>query len=212
MISLILDCSCGMGVYLIKDNEVFSYADLNQAKHSDELLQVVDKLLIQSELKIKDVENIGICIGPGSFTGIRVAISLAKGLVVGTGAKIFTLTNFDIYDVIDKENSYLILDGFSSFVYARRFFNSSFEDICLDLNQLKKDLDINNSNVYVGLEKTQNLLNKYEINSKMVQNNIIDAFKTKIQCGESISLNQIFPVYLRASQAEIERENKLKNG
>ena len=212
MNTLILDCSCGMGVYLIKDNEVFSYADLNQAKHSDELLQVVDKLLIQSELKIKDVENIGICIGPGSFTGIRVAISLAKGLVVGTGAKIFTLTNFDIYDVIDKENSYLILDGFSSIVYARRFFNSSFEDVCLDLNQLKKDLDTNNFNVYVGLEKTQNLLNKYEINSKMVQNNIIDAFKTKIQCGESISLNQIFPVYLRASQAEIERENKLKNG
>jgi hypothetical protein len=58
-------------------------------------------------------------------------------------------------------------------------------------------------------EKTQNNLNKFKIASNIVKNNIIDAFNQTIKENNNILLNQICPVYLRASQAEIERNKKL---
>ena len=45
MINLILDCSYGMNVFVVKDGEVFSFEDKTQNKHSDEILKVIDGLL-----------------------------------------------------------------------------------------------------------------------------------------------------------------------
>ena len=212
MINLILDCSCGMNVYVVKDDEVFLKIDSTQNKHSDEILLAIDNLLKDARVKINDVNNICVCVGPGSFTGVRVAISLAKGLSIGIGAKVYVLTNFEIFDIEDRENSCLVLDGFSSYVYARKFKSGKIIDECIDVNQLKSDIEELQMNVFVTSEKTQNLLKKYKINSKIIKNNIINAFKCEIVNNKSTQLNQIFPVYLRASQAEIEREKKLKNG
>lgn len=206
MNNLILDCSAGMGVYLDCDGEVFSKVDNSQNKHSDEILKVVDELMNQAKINIKQIDNICICVGPGSFTGVRVAVSLAKGLAIGSHAKVFTLSNFDIFD-IDKKDYYLIFDGFSDFVYTRKFSNGIVIDECVDVNefvQKREDIEI-----YVTTEKMQNLLKKYEICSKFAQNQIILAFKEKIKSNETVDLNQIYPIYLRPSQAEIERAKKL---
>lgn len=209
MRNLILDCSCGMGVYLDLDGEVVSYVDKTQNKHSDEILKIIDNLLVESKTNIKNIDNICVCVGPGSFTGVRVAISIAKGLAIGTDAKVFTLTNFDIFDVKDSENFYMVLDGFSNFVYSRKFKNGNVKDECVDVEDLIGDINKTNYPVYITTEKTQNMLKKYEIQSKIVKNVIVSAFNEKINSGDSVELNQIYPVYLRASQAEIEREKRM---
>ncbi len=211
MVNLILDCSCGMSVYVVNDEKVYSKIDKIQNKHSDEILLTVDEVLLDSGKTINDVENICVCVGPGSFTGVRVAISLAKGLSVGTKARVFILSNFDIFDVDDKNNSVLVLDGFSNFVYVRKFINFQFIDECVDVNVLNKYVLNSKCLVYVTNEKTQNLLNKFEIHSKTAQNVIISAFNQKIADDGFVNLNQIYPTYLRASQAEIEREKKQNN-
>ena len=212
MVNLILDCSCGMNVYVLDGEKVYSKIDSTQNKHSDEILDVIDELLQSAQKSIGEVDNICVCVGPGSFTGVRVAISLAKGLSIGCKAKIFTLSNFDVFDITKKDNSVLVLDGFSTFVYVRKFFNDGFIDECVDLNLLKNYVNEKNCQVFVTNEKTQNLLNKFEISPKLAKNNIISAFKNKINKDEFVMLNQIYPVYLRASQAEIEREKKQNNG
>ena len=161
MNTLILDCSAGMNVHLLSEVKIFSHCDNNQKKHTDELLLVVDKLLNDAELKVKDIDNICVCIGPGSFTGIRVAISVAKGLSIGTDAKIYTCSNFDIYALKDKSKSIYVLDGFSKFVYARIIDDEKSTDCCIDISELIvniKEKYINYS-IYVQNEKLQNLLN-----------------------------------------------------
>ena len=212
MINLILDCSCGMNVYLVCGADIYSKVDSTQNKHSDELLVVVDDLLKSAGVKIGQVDNFCVCVGPGSFTGVRVAISLIKGLAVASNSKVYVLSNFDIFDVDLEDDTVFVLDGFSNFVYVRKKFNGQIIDECIDVNQLKKDVFDNNLKVKVLFEKTQNILNRFEIQSNLVNNRIIDAFNKEIEKGQSVELNQIFPVYLRASQAEIEREKKLKNG
>ena len=212
---LIIDCSAGMSVYVLKNDETFSKIDKNQKKHTDELLYVVDELLNLAELKIKEIDNICVCIGPGSFTGIRVAISIVKGLAVESNAKVFIATNFDVLQNGVNEKSVYILDGFSKFVYTRLIDNGVIKDECVDIDSLINNLKNDKINIYVENEKVQNILKNNEIVSNIAKNNTILHFLDKIKNNKFINLNMIEPIYLRASQAEIERNKKLsgdKNG
>ena len=209
MNTLIIDCSSGMSVYVLKGEEIYSKIDKNQKKHTDELLYVVDELLTQASLKINQIENLCVCIGPGSFTGIRVAISIIKGLAVESNAKVFVLTNFDIFQNDSQEKSVYVLDGFSKFVYARTIDGENTFDECIDVGLLVDKLKMDNYKIYVENEKVQNLLKNSEIISNIAQNDIILHFLNKIKNNDSINLNMIEPIYLRASQAEIERNKRL---
>ena len=48
--------------------------------HSQKLMPIINQLLQNLDLDIKDIELIGISNGPGSFTGVRIGVSAAKGL------------------------------------------------------------------------------------------------------------------------------------
>ncbi len=60
-------------------------------KHSAELFTSAEKLLNQINAKIQDVEQIYIAAGPGSFTGVRIAVTMAKMLAFTTKASIVTV-------------------------------------------------------------------------------------------------------------------------
>ena len=210
MNKLIIDCSNGISVFVCKDDEVFSKIDENQKKHTDELLASVDELLKTAGLKIGDIQVIGVCVGPGSFTGVRVAISICKGLAVGTGAKIVAVSNFDTYSSGDKKQI-IVLEGFSNYVYVRKFADGKMVDSCEDVGEFCNLLNERNGDfeIVVNTEKTQNLLKKYEILSTIGQKDTIYCINQKIAQNQFVDMNQISPIYLRASQAEIERNKKL---
>ena len=159
MINLVLDCSYGMNVYVINNGDVFSFENKIQNKHSDEILKVIDELLKKAKVSVKDIQNICVCVGPGSFTGVRVAVSVVKGLAIGINAKVFTLTNFDIFE--QEKNCYLVLDGFSNLIYLRTVKNGEIKDECVEIEKFAKLQNENKMKVYYTTEKTQNLLNKY---------------------------------------------------
>lgn len=209
MNSLILDCSYGMRLGLIKGDESFFVNDESQKKHTDELLVSLDRLLSENHLNLKQIDNICVCVGPGSFTGIRVAISIVKGLAVVNNFKIWTLSNFDCYDVFKSKNYYLILEGFSDFVYVRKCVDGVITDSCEKVLDIQKELEDSKFDIFVQNEKTQKMLNSDEKQCKFAQNIINFAFLNKIQTGENVLLEQICPIYLRASQAEIERAKRL---
>ena len=212
MNTLILDCSCGMSIYLITEKADYSHIDKNQKKHTDELLLSVDELLNKAELQIQDIDNICVCIGPGSFTGIRVAVSICKGLAIGAHAKIFVADNFEIVSYNESKKSIFVLDGFSDFIYTRFFDGENSKDSCEKISEFvdKIKTSYNDYNIYIQSEKMQNLFKNYEIHADFVQNKIKNVFFDKIKQNKTTQINQISPIYLRASQAEIERNEKLK--
>jgi tRNA threonylcarbamoyladenosine biosynthesis protein TsaB len=59
------------------------------ANHSAALLLLVDAVLEDQRLGFSDVAIMGVSIGPGSFTGLRVGLSVAKGLVYGSEVPLF---------------------------------------------------------------------------------------------------------------------------
>lgn len=52
---------------------------------SEQLLQAVDTLLKAAGMRIADCDGFGVALGPGSFTGARVAVATVKGLALATG-------------------------------------------------------------------------------------------------------------------------------
>lgn len=72
-------------VALKKDGEVVdSLEDFNQFG-SQALLPLIEKLLKQNNLEYQDLEAIEVTTGPGSFTGLRVGVSVANALGYSLG-------------------------------------------------------------------------------------------------------------------------------
>ncbi len=59
--------------------------------HNEKLAIIAAELLRQNGVEFNQVSNIAVSIGPGSFTGLRVGLSYAKGIALGNGCKIIPI-------------------------------------------------------------------------------------------------------------------------
>lgn len=64
--------------------------------HTVELMPRIVELLTQINVSIDQLSGLGVSIGPGSFTGVRVGVALAKGLAVSRGIPIVGVRSTDI--------------------------------------------------------------------------------------------------------------------
>src|SRR5882762_4586919 len=65
------------------------------SSHGAALPRVVDDLLSSAGFKIRDLAAIAVGIGPGSFTGLRIGLSYAKGLAMASGCALTGVPGFD---------------------------------------------------------------------------------------------------------------------
>jgi tRNA threonylcarbamoyladenosine biosynthesis protein TsaB len=77
--------------------------------HTAQLAASVDEALHRLEAKVGDVKAIGVAVGPGGFTGLRIGLALAKGLALSAGMALLGIPSLDALvvqtgDCIQKEN------------------------------------------------------------------------------------------------------------
>lgn len=78
---LAIETSTDLASIALQVDEQVVVAEQNTAQqHTKHLLPMIDRLLSEAGLKVCDLDGIAFGAGPGSFTGLRVACSLAKGL------------------------------------------------------------------------------------------------------------------------------------
>jgi tRNA threonylcarbamoyladenosine biosynthesis protein TsaB len=65
-------------------------------RHSSELFPALSALLARFHRKPKDIEHIYISVGPGSFTGLRIAVALAKTMHLANAAKVVAVDTLDV--------------------------------------------------------------------------------------------------------------------
>jgi tRNA threonylcarbamoyladenosine biosynthesis protein TsaB len=70
-------------VALWQDGAVTERCELVGQKHSEILLEMLDRVLQDSGFRIQDMDGIAFGKGPGSFTGVRIACGVAQGLALG---------------------------------------------------------------------------------------------------------------------------------
>lgn len=86
MIVLALDTSgvdCSACIYDSAVDRVLGEVTENIGKgHAELLMGIIDAVLTQASMTLRDVERIAVTIGPGSFTGIRVGVAAARGFAL----------------------------------------------------------------------------------------------------------------------------------
>ena len=143
-------------VALVDTAKVLAYKSENIGRgHAERLAPMVQEVLEQAGLKAKDVDKIVVCTGPGSFTGLRVALAFAKGFalprklpVVGIDA---LAVNYcvhepegDAYAVVfrDIRRNEIMFGTYSGttalFAYHPRV--GSIEDVEVEANFLQSDI------------------------------------------------------------------------
>ena len=80
----------------IKKNKILSKCINTPKSIEQELNSLIEKLIIETKLKFSDIDLFFISLGPGSFTGIRLGISVAKALALSLNARIIGFSNFEI--------------------------------------------------------------------------------------------------------------------
>lgn len=71
-------------------------------KHSEFILPKIDELLLRNNLEIKDINMILYNQGPGSFTGLRIGLSIAIGIAVALGINLVPIPSFMLYALLAK--------------------------------------------------------------------------------------------------------------
>lgn len=110
MTILALDTSHGAthGTLKVGDS-VLSETNSVQAKQAECLPEITNSLLSKAGKEISDLEAIAVTVGPGSFTGIRIALAYAKGIAIAHSIPVIGVTNFEVYQSLSNaDEPYLI--------------------------------------------------------------------------------------------------------
>ncbi|MBO5316544.1 MAG: tRNA (adenosine(37)-N6)-threonylcarbamoyltransferase complex dimerization subunit type 1 TsaB [Clostridia bacterium] len=209
-----------------------SYNIDNGLTQSELLLPMAEDILSSLGLKFSDIDAYAVSVGPGSFTGVRIGVSLVKGLAFGRDIPCIEVSTLDAL----AEN----LSGLEGIIVpcmdARRaqVYNALFsciggerkrltEDRAISLSDLSDELrGYEGQKIYIsgdGYSVARNALEKSGIVTEitpelLINENAASVAKIAYQkylSGEYVSDKEISPTYLRLPQAERERLEKLKN-
>jgi tRNA threonylcarbamoyladenosine biosynthesis protein TsaB len=210
------------GVAIVEDGKLLAQSTLQfMASHSEKLLPEIAHLLEIMEIPLESIDYYAITVGPGSFTGLRVSVSTVKGLSFVTGKKVLPLS---VLEVIAKGLPLVeypicpILDARRKEVYSAlfRWDNGKLirlkDDSVLTPEDLINWIDEKTIFVGDGLSLYREKI-VHELGQKAI---LADAFygipfpaivaflgEEKAKEGKFISAEELSPIYLRKSEAEI---------
>ncbi len=84
-------------VCLKKNDQVFEHTLAVGLEHAERLLPLIEHSLREGSLDLTDMDLIVTTRGPGSFTGLRIGMSTAKGLAFGSGCPVVSVPSLDVY-------------------------------------------------------------------------------------------------------------------
>ena len=84
------------GISLHKDNKILGEIKIEVSRtHSTTILDQIESLFAWTGEKLDNVGNVLVSIGPGSFTGVRIAISVVKGMFYGKNVNFYQVNELD---------------------------------------------------------------------------------------------------------------------
>lgn len=218
-------------VAVIEDNQLVCEYTINTKKtHSQKLMPMIENILKESDLNINDIDLIGICVGPGSFTGLRIGMATAKAIAHVNNIPIVGVTSLEMLaanmNLCDKKIC-SILDAQRNQVYTAKFeyignrlvqINDTdvleIDKLINEISSSEDDYILIGEAVYKYEEKLKDIEN---ISIPSPSHNVTKASSLcsialeKYNQGENIeSCYTINPMYIRKSQAEVQYDEKMK--
>ncbi|MDH2915430.1 MAG: tRNA (adenosine(37)-N6)-threonylcarbamoyltransferase complex dimerization subunit type 1 TsaB [Gallionella sp.] len=109
-------------VALWQDGAVSERCELVGQKHSEVLMEVLDALLKEAGIKVKQVDGIAFGKGPGSFTGVRIACGVTQGLALGADVSVVGVCTLEaLAEASGKDKVIAALDARMSELYLAAY-------------------------------------------------------------------------------------------
>lgn len=143
MITLFIDTSLSsLVIGIVKDNKLL-YSNIKELDNdlSKYTLPTTQQALANLQLKPNDIDTIMVVNGPGSFTGIRIGITIAKVYAWALNKKVIPISGLKARAISSLENDYIIaiIDVKDSYYYAG-IYNKHYKVIMSDRYINQKDL------------------------------------------------------------------------
>ncbi|MBQ3419423.1 MAG: tRNA (adenosine(37)-N6)-threonylcarbamoyltransferase complex dimerization subunit type 1 TsaB [Erysipelotrichaceae bacterium] len=190
MLSLCIDTAYKyLTVCLIKDEEIVGYISNECFKRqSEEVFVALEELFKKSNIDRRDIDSICVSVGPGSYTGVRIAITIAKVYCSISNIDLYKISTLRLYAGGNK-NTMVVMDARAKRAYVAVYD----ENKCLLKDQVQEIENIDPKDFDVVLDG--NLIGK--------QDKTIDiplAFlKTKEVWEKIENVDFLIPEYLKES-------------
>ena len=197
--------------------------------HSQTLVPMIDALLNSAKLSLSDIDFFAVNTGPGSFTGIRIGVSVIKGMAMALSKPCVSVSTLHsmAYNFIDSEDVVICacMDARRNQVYNALFSVNngvvsricddraiSVEDLFSELVAIDKTIVLVGDGAELCYRQKSDCDVTLSVASKRYQraSSVALAAVELINKDETLSAATLMPTYLRPSQAERERLNKEK--
>ena len=235
MITLAFDGTAKIASVAVLDGDraLSSFTVDNGLTQSELLLPMAEDMLRALKLSFDDIELYAVSAGPGSFTGVRIGVSLIKGLAFGKSKPCVEVSTLEALAENLRGLSGLLvpcMDARRAQVYNALFRSNedNIERLCEDraiaLSELAEELKrFKDEKIYIsgdGYKVAKDALTELGVHAETTPSLLTDESAVsvgrvairKFLMGEYKSDGELSPVYLRLPQAErerIEREKKV---
>ncbi len=233
---LSVECSatpCSAAV--CEDGKIIASSFVNvRLTHSQTLMSLIKAILDNAQLSLSDIEGFAIAAGPGSFTGVRIGISAIKGLAQAKKLPCVAVSTLRAMAELYKGRNCIVCPVMDA--RCNQLYNALFEIegenikrlcddralLCTELAEELKSLSEQKDKEIIVLGDGADLFYNFAKDIKGVklalepnkyqnaQGVALAAESTFIE-GETVSSEELLPVYLRLPQAERELKAKLEN-
>ncbi len=168
---------------------------------SEKALPEIVSMFESINLKPEEIDKIIVVNGPGSFTGIRIGITIAKVYAWSLNIPITTITSLEAMMLSSNKNMYKVpvIDARRKYVFGAIYDNDNKEIIkpqYVNISNLEKELEKINNYTVITNDDIYELNNKESYNPNISK--IVEYFKDK----PPINPHAINPNYLKLTEAE----------
>ena len=182
--------------YQNREGELFEKRIQGRGVHSSHVFIYAGEFMKEHDFQITDLDAVLVSNGPGSYTGLRIAVSAIKGMLFGTDVKVIainTLAGFAgaLLDIEEEHQIHAIIDARRTHLYHQTFwcengqlFTASKPEI-KEIRAVEKQLRFRDAIVGTGVNR---------ISPEALQNNLVFG-------SESISAKNLIRLYTSQPQA-----------
>lgn len=196
----------------------------DEKTHSQKLMPLIDEMFKEVNLSLDNIDLLACCVGPGSFTGIRIGVATVKAFADVKGIPVVGVTSLESLAYNVEENGYIIpiIDAKNNNLYSAIFSNKNHtytteiknfaDNIDNALNIYNNFLASSQENIYFvgdGSIAYKDIINNFQNKSIHFSTQNLQSSISLAKCAYSKYLNgfygdsnSISPIYLRKSQAE----------
>lgn len=203
MIKLLIDTASSrivLGLYQ-DDTILKEIKEENDHQLSVRIFPLLDQLFQETKLSPKEVDEIVVVTGPGSFTGVRIGVTIAKTYAWSLNKKIITVSELQCMASTEVDTDYCIpmIDARRNAVYAGiydRNLDAFIPDQYITLDALQKKVE--------ELDGTYTFISDQTFPSiDVIKSNMnLKVILKKHENDEGINPHQVNPNYLKKTEAE----------